>query len=95
MESCVWQEEYERCPFFGAPRESVHGGADDWPEGYQYVKDRLYLNGKSCIPYTLQHAHIRAYHDFLLHCGPERLWKKLLLLYEFADWGQAKDYTEK
>jgi len=94
MEICDWGKEYERCPFWGESWRKIHGSADDWPPGFQFLENRLIFEGKICIPLSLQNAHIRAQHEFMLHPGPERLWKCLVRQFMFASWAKAREYCE-
>ena len=94
MEICSWGDQYRICPFFGEPWDFIHNDPADWPEGYQLIQGKLYLAGRLCIPYTLQRAYIRQYHDFLGHPGPEKLWKRLQIMCEFANLGDAFSYAK-
>ena len=45
-----WGAQYLNCPEFCDIYTSVQWLETDWPEGYQYKRDRLLYNGKVCIP---------------------------------------------
>ena len=94
METCDWRGEYQRCTRWQVEWDNVHDDVENWPKGFQLVDGRLFFQGKLCFPRYLQAAHVRAYHDFYLHPGPERLWKKLTLLFEFADREETKKFTD-
>ena len=94
METCNWCGEYQKCTRWVKEWDNVHDDVENWPKGFQLVDNRLYFEGKLCVPKYLQAAHVRAYHDFYLHPGPERLWKKLCVLFEFADREEAKAFTD-
>ena len=94
METCDWRGEYQRCTRWQVEWDNVHDDVENWPKGFQLVDGRLFFEGKLCVPRYLQAAHVRAYHDFYLHPGPERLWKKLTLLFEFADREETKKFTD-
>ena len=91
---CNWEAEYHLCPTFTEPWSLTHGLAEEWPPGYRLIPDRLLFEGRICIPSSLQKAHIRLYHEHLLHPGWERLWKDLKARFEFADLGRAKDFVQ-
>ena len=93
MVVCNWEREYDRCPTFGFAWKATHGRAENWPQGFRLQNHRLFAEGKECIPWTLQNATIRNYHDFMLHIGPEKLWEKLDRQFLFADTGKAKEFT--
>ena len=95
MEVCDWGKEYDRCPGWGDIWKKVHGDTDDWPAGIQFLGNRLISAGKVCIPLSLQNAHIRAYHEFLLHPGPERLWRVLAKQFYFAWWSEARKFCDE
>ena len=90
---CNWETEYGKCPTFGLPWKLTHGTAEGWPLGYSLHRSRLFWEGKTCIPWTLQNATVRQFHEFMLHVGPQRLWDKLSLIYHFAVPEKAKEFT--
>ena len=94
IEVCDWGREYSRCPKWKDIWDQVHTDLDNWPKGFQFWENRLICQGRICILKTLQNAHIHAYHDFLGHPGPEKLWKRLVLMFDFADEGSAKAFSD-
>ena len=95
LETCDWEEQYRNCPHWSEFWEQIHSNTSEWPRCFQFVQGKLRLEDRLCLPLSLQNAHIRQYHDFMGHPGPERLWKRLVTVYEFADFGDAKQFTER
>ena len=95
MELCNWEEQYRKCPTWGDAWEQIHSNTSEWPKGLQFVQGKLVLEDRLCLPSSLQNAHIRLYHNHMGHPGPERLWKCLVRVYEFADFPSVKEFTEQ
>ena len=81
-------------PFFSSIWGKLHGEGDDWEEGYQLWKDRLYFRGKLCVPISLQNPWIREMHAHAGHVGYERLWGYLEKRNSWASRGLAQAYAK-
>jgi hypothetical protein len=90
LQTCDWDAAYRRCPkwqcFYGMTQDPQC----DWPKGFQVREDRMYLDGKECIPLSYQGPWIREHHDFLGHVGPDRLWYNIEDRVQWADKDKAK-----
>ena len=52
-------------------------GRDSWPEGVRIWEDRMYLNGRLCVPTELTGRLIRAHHAVVGHVVGDKLVTEL------------------
>ena len=90
LQTCDWDRAYRHCPKWQIKFGETQDAECDWPKGFQVREDRMYFEGKLCIPSSLQNPWIRGQHEFLGHVGPDRLWYSVEAKFEWADKVKAK-----
>ena len=89
-----WGEWYGKCPRWGQFWQDM-SGTGDWPPGTQVVDQRMFLDGKPCIPTPLQREWIRKIHEQIGHVGFERTWKILGRDFEWGDVHVAQNFARQ
>ena len=87
-----WSEWYAACPRWGDVWSNLDIPAE-WPPGYRVVGQRMFLDGKECVPLALQKEKIRVEHAQKGHLGFERTWEILSRQFNWADARLAKFHT--
>jgi hypothetical protein len=90
LQTCDWDRAYRHCPTWQIKFGETQDAECDWPKGFQVREDRMYFEGKLCIPSSLQNPWIRGQREFLGHVGPDRLWYSVEDKFEWADKVKAK-----
>ena len=78
-----WKGFYQSCDCFHELWEAVNDCQGEWPDHVQLMGDKLYRNGKLCIPMELVDRIIMEHHKASGHSGVEKMHKEMMHRYEF------------
>jgi hypothetical protein len=92
---CVdWDTYYQNCPIFFHIWLNCHDPNAEWPKGIRLAENRMYHDGKLCLPQKLTQPYIRDQHAVVGHVGADRLWYHLEISTKFAFPEMAKKYAQ-
>ena len=78
-----WEAAYDQCYLFGETRKETQDTDKPWPHGIQRHQDKLYQEGRLCVPSALVPRVIRAHHAAAGHPSGPKLWPQLGTRYAF------------
>ena len=90
-----WRAAYERCPTWGSSWKAIQDEEDAWPQGFQLVRGKLFLDGRICIPAEFTGQVVMAQHEYGGHLGGERLWNECKRRYAWANVSNAKRIVDR
>ena len=69
----AWAEHYVASPQWAEVWDQTHSPKGRWPKHIRLIGDKLYLDGKLCLPESLVLNVLAAHHEFMGHLGSARL----------------------
>ncbi len=68
-----WSESYETCPHFGPIWQACHDPTKPWPQGIQVLSNKMYEDGRLCVPENKVEGTLWAHHVEAGHPGIQKL----------------------
>jgi hypothetical protein len=88
-----WSDFYSSCPTWKKLWQDTHSSDIVWLVNVKVFSERMFFEGRLCIPTQLQEKIILEHHIFLAHIGGQKFWKYLSKQFIFAQPSEAKKYA--
>ena len=79
-----WGLEYQHSPSFSQLWKDIQGLVETWPSGVQICKEKIYQDGRLCVPESLVLKVVEDFHDCNGHIGQRRMAQGLQHHFRFA-----------